>query len=90
MDQAEKAPSEAQALARADKGAGQAALQVVEVILLALVERGVVDKDDVVAQIESLASAATSEASDPPPMTLKGHLTQLALSLSALSSGGRD
>jgi hypothetical protein len=78
------------AAARADMNAGRSALQIVEVILLALIERGLLDKDEIVGQIESLASEAASDVLGPPsPMTLKGHLTQLALSLSA-QSGDRD
>jgi hypothetical protein len=68
--------------------AGEAAFQVLEMLLLALIERGVIAPETLVAEIESLAAATPETGMRPPASTLKGQLGVLANSLSAYRASG--
>src|SRR5215467_8648954 len=63
---------------------GEAALQLVELILFALIDRKIVSRDDMVAEIESLASEMPTVDAQQRPLTVRGRLIQVANSLMAM------
>jgi hypothetical protein len=71
------------ATSRAGHATGEAALQVLEIVLLRLIDRQIIAADDLVAEIESLAEAMPEHGWRPAAWTVKGRLTVLANTLSA-------
>lgn len=67
---------------------GEVALQALEVLLLHLVEKGVVDAETLVAEIDSLATVSLEDCVAPRSVTVGGRLASLAQSIAVRS--GRD
>jgi hypothetical protein len=67
---------------RPDTSAGEAALQLTELILFVLIDRKLIDRDELVADIENLA-AMTPDVAPAQLKTLKARLSELANSISA-------
>jgi hypothetical protein len=71
--------------ARLSPSAGEAALQLVELIMLTLIDRKLIGRDELIHEIESLA-AATPEIAPAQLKTLKARLGEVAGSLSGHAS----
>lgn len=61
---------------------GDAAMQAVEVMMLALIDRELIDRDHLVAELESLVLATPDIGTHQTNLTLRATLSQLANSLS--------
>lgn len=71
----------------AESGASEAALQVIELLIHRLVERGLVDKDAVIDDLQELASATRDGG-----VSMSGvgaRLAELAVSLAAVREPGK-
>jgi hypothetical protein len=66
--------------------AGEAAFQVLEMLLLTLVDRKIIEPQALIAEIESLALETPDIGSRPALLTVRGQLSALANSLSAYTS----
>ena len=66
-----------------DGTAGEAAFQVLEMLLLTLIDKRIIDPDALIAEIESLALATPAIGKPSSALTLRGQLGRLAGSISA-------